>query len=100
LTLDGLSLAAYASQGQQRTAVLALKVAEYAVLRERSREAPLLLLDDVLSELDEERAAAFLAEVGDYDQAFITATQVPLGLPAGAHLAQVVDARVRAWAPC
>jgi DNA replication and repair protein RecF len=100
LKLDGLSLAAYASQGQQRTAVLALKVAEYAVLRERSREAPLLLLDDVLSELDEDRAAAFLAEVGDYDQAFITATQVPLGLPAGAHLAQVVDARVRAWAPC
>ncbi|MBV8067265.1 MAG: DNA replication and repair protein RecF, partial [Candidatus Eremiobacteraeota bacterium] len=51
MTLGGLSLAAYGSQGQQRTAVLALKVAEYAVMRERSNEAPLLLLDDVLSEL-------------------------------------------------
>ena len=59
-TLDGHSLEAYGSQGQQRTAVLALKVAEYAVMRERAGESPLLLLDDVLSELDEERAAAFL----------------------------------------
>ncbi len=61
LDLNGSSLASYGSQGQQRTAVLALKVAEYAVMRDRSNEAPLLLLDDVLSELDEERAAAFLA---------------------------------------
>lgn len=100
LKLDGLSLAVYGSQGQQRTAILALKVAEYAVLRERAREAPLLLLDDVLSELDEKRAAAFLAEIGDYDQAFITATQAPSGLPPGVHLAQVSNARVQAYAPC
>ncbi|HET6274686.1 MAG TPA: DNA replication/repair protein RecF [Candidatus Cybelea sp.] len=100
LTLNGISLAAYGSQGQQRTAVLSLKVAEYAVLRERSNEAPLLLLDDVLSELDEERAAAFLAEIGEYEQSFITATHLPVGLPAGAHLARVVDARVESCAVC
>jgi DNA replication and repair protein RecF len=94
LTLDGRSLAAYGSQGQQRTAVLALKVAEYTVLRERSNEAPLLLLDDVLSELDERRAAAFLAGVGDYEQAFVTATQAPPGLPERARTYAVCDARV------
>lgn len=81
LTLDGSSLAAYGSQGQQRTAVLALKVAEYSVMRDRSNEAPLLLLDDVLSELDQERAAAFLAGVGGYEQAFVTATHLPDALP-------------------
>ena len=100
LTLDGASLAAYGSQGQQRTAVLALKVAEYRVIRERSSEAPLLLLDDVLSELDEERAAAFLSEIGEYEQAFITATHLPVGLPAGAHLARVAEAQVQADVAC
>ena len=79
--LNGAPLGAYGSQGQQRTAVLALKVAEYNVMHERSGEAPLLLLDDVLSELDAARAAAFLEGVGNYEQAFITATQLPRELP-------------------
>jgi DNA replication and repair protein RecF len=98
LALDGHSLAVYGSQGQQRTAVLALKVAEYAVSRERADEAPLLLLDDVLSELDEERAGAFLAGVGDYEQAFVTATHVPIALPPNAHVRVVSDARIAAFA--
>ncbi|HEY8321890.1 MAG TPA: DNA replication/repair protein RecF [Candidatus Baltobacteraceae bacterium] len=77
LVLDDGSLAAYGSQGQQRTAVLALKVAEYGVMRDRTGEAPLLLLDDVLSELDEQRADAFLDGVGAFEQAFVTATHLP-----------------------
>jgi DNA replication and repair protein RecF len=100
LLLDGRSLAAYGSQGQQRTAVLALKVAEYAVMRHRSNEAPLLLLDDVLSELDEDRAAAFLREIGEYEQAFITATHMPDGLPAGAQVARINRARVETYLLC
>jgi DNA replication and repair protein RecF len=100
LRLDGISLAAYGSQGQQRTAVLAMKLAEYGVMRERAGEAPLLLLDDVLSELDEDRAAAFVTEVGDYEQTFITATHLPPGLPTGAHIARVSNARVESWALC
>jgi DNA replication and repair protein RecF len=94
LSLDGSSLAAYGSQGQQRTAVLALKVAEYSVMRDRSNEAPLLLLDDVLSELDHERAAAFLAGVGDFEQAFVTATHLPEGLPANARVYTIDRATV------
>jgi DNA replication and repair protein RecF len=92
LALDGRSLASYGSQGQGRTAVLALKVGEYTVMRDRSGEAPLLLLDDVLSELDAQRADAFLAGVGalrqtqdDTVQAFVTATHVPAGLPSSAR---------------
>jgi DNA replication and repair protein RecF len=100
LSLDGASLAAYGSQGQQRTAVLALKIAEYAVMRERSHEAPLLLLDDVLSELDEERATAFLAEIGGYEQTFVTATHLPSGLQSSAHVARVENARIDAYATC
>lgn len=93
MSLDGRSLAAFGSQGQQRTAVLAVKVAEYTVMRERSGEAPLLLLDDVLSELDAGRARAFLDGVGDFEQAFITATQLPDELPAGS-IYRIEDARV------
>ncbi|MDQ2865549.1 MAG: DNA replication/repair protein RecF [Candidatus Eremiobacteraeota bacterium] len=96
LNLNGSSLAAYGSQGQQRTAVLALKVAEYSVMRDRTSEAPLLLLDDVLSELDRERAAAFLAAVGSYEQAFVTATHVPEGLTQAAAVYRIDDARVLA----
>lgn len=94
LTLDGVSLAAYGSQGQQRTAVLALKVAEYTVMRERCGEAPLLLLDDVLSELDEARARAFIDGVGTYEQAFITATHVPAGIAHG-RFCEVVRGTLR-----
>lgn len=94
LQLDGRSLAAYGSQGQHRTAVLALKVAEYSVMHERSGEAPLLLLDDVLSELDPVRAGAFLMGVCRFEQAFITATHLPEGLPQ-ARLYTIEDARVR-----
>jgi DNA replication and repair protein RecF len=96
LMLDGRSLASYGSQGQGRTAVLALKVGEYSVMRDRSGEAPLLLLDDVLSELDAERAAAFLAGVGAYEQAFVTATHVPAGLPAAARTYRIERAQVTA----
>lgn len=82
LLMNGRSLAAFGSQGQQRSVVLALKVAEYTVLQHRCDETPLLLLDDVLSELDSERAAQFLQSIGSYEQAFITATQAPAGIKA------------------
>jgi DNA replication and repair protein RecF len=80
LLVDGKPLAAFGSQGQQRTAVLALKVGEYDVMRTRSGDAPILLLDDVLSELDAERAAGFLGAVSGYEQAFLTATEAPAAL--------------------
>ena len=77
ITIDGRALDAFGSQGQQRTAVLALKVAEYETMRLRTGDAPILLLDDVLSELDAERAGGFLTAVGDFEQAFLTTTDLP-----------------------
>ena len=98
LALDGISLSDYGSQGQQRTAVLALKIAEYAVLHERCGEAPLLLLDDVLSELDDTRATALLEEISGYEQAFLTATHLPSKLEASATIARVNAASIEQYA--
>ncbi len=98
--LDQRPLAAFGSQGQQRTAVLAVKAAEYAVMRDRSGLAPLLLLDDLLSELDEHRAAAFLNGVCAYEQAYVTATHRPVGLPARGAVFFVEAAAVRRAAAC
>lgn len=92
LTLAGRSLARYGSQGQQRTAVLAIKAAEYALLHAAAGEAPLLLLDDVLSELDADRRAAFLASIAGFEQAFITATDLSdVTLDAARHVVDVRD---------
>ncbi|MBD5635449.1 MAG: DNA replication/repair protein RecF [Candidatus Eremiobacteraeota bacterium] len=93
--LGGVSLAAFGSQGQQRTAVLALKVAEYGVLENRAGEAPLLLLDDVLSELDPERQRAFLQGVGSFEQAFVTTTHdVDVPVSAAYRIARATLERV------
>ncbi len=80
VSLGGRPIAAFGSQGQQRSAVLALKIAEYETLRARTGEAPLLLLDDVLSELDAGRAGRFLSALEGVEQTFLTATERPAGL--------------------
>ena len=64
----------YGSRGQQRTAVLALKLAELAFLRERTGETPVLLLDEVLAELDTNRRHYLLAQVDSVELALLTAT--------------------------
>jgi len=73
LSLDGDGLRAFASQGQQRSAALALKLAELTILREETGEMPVLLLDDVFSELDAGRRACLLSNMGGA-QVFITCT--------------------------
>jgi DNA replication and repair protein RecF len=64
----------YGSQGEQRLAVLALLLGEAAVLADRRGAPPLLLLDDVLSELDPERRRALAGLLGDRGQALVSAT--------------------------
>ncbi|MEO8743990.1 MAG: DNA replication/repair protein RecF [Candidatus Dormiibacterota bacterium] len=73
--LDGLEARAYGSQGQQRTAVVSLKLAEAALMTRRTGERPVLLLDDVLSELDGERRAALLRQVAGDGQVIITSVE-------------------------
>jgi DNA replication and repair protein RecF len=71
LQLDGMRLRAFGSQGQQRSAALALKLAEAAVLREQTAECPVALLDDVLSELDAGRQRDLLRYLDGW-QVFLT----------------------------
>ena len=66
----------YGSQGQQRTLVLALKLAELQLIEEIIGEPPLLLLDDVLAELDPKRQNQLLAITEDRFQTFITTTHL------------------------
>ena len=73
IKLDGLQMRNYSSQGQQRSASLALKLAELDILRMFTSSTPILLLDDVFSELDAERRASLLSVMKDA-QIFITCT--------------------------
>jgi DNA replication and repair protein RecF len=63
----------FGSQGQQRTSALSLKLAELQLVKEVIKESPILLLDDVLSELDRERQNYLLNSIGDI-QTFLTCT--------------------------
>jgi DNA replication and repair protein RecF len=72
LALNELPAAGYASRAQQRSIALSLRLAEAELLRRRRGEAPVLLLDDVLSEMDAERRQAVLAAIGKVDQLLIT----------------------------
>lgn len=72
--LGGRDLAGFASRGQQRTAILAFKLAELDLLTGLDGRPPLLLLDDVFSELDPERRAHLVRRIAELPQAFITTT--------------------------
>ncbi len=72
--LAGRDLASFASRGQQRTAILAFKLAELDLLTGLDGRPPLLLLDDVFSELDPERRSHLVRRIAALPQAFITTT--------------------------
>lgn len=76
LTLDGKDASIYASQGQQRSIVLAWKLAEVDLIGEMLGQPPILLLDDVMSELDAKRRVALEDCVAGASQAFITTTNL------------------------
>jgi len=78
ITINNLDVRQFASQGQQRTAALSLKLATLKILEAHTNEKPILLLDDVFSELDESRRAKLLALCAGY-QTLITTTDKPFG---------------------
>lgn len=99
LLLDGVDVQRYGSRGQQRTVALALRLAETAFLRQRSGDEPILLLDDVLSELDAARQRRVLDAVAPAEQVLLTTTERALlhGWEIGrAHLLRVAAGRVEA----
>ncbi|MBR5872412.1 MAG: DNA replication/repair protein RecF [Oscillospiraceae bacterium] len=71
VTLDGKSVKSFGSQGQQRSCILSLKLAEAKMLGEAMEEPPLILLDDVMSELDSLRRDYILNSIGE-SQIFLT----------------------------
>ena len=71
VTLSGLSLKSFGSQGQTRTAAISLKLAQREFMAKEAGEEPVLLLDDVLSELDPGRQDFVLNQI-DKGQVFIT----------------------------
>jgi DNA replication and repair protein RecF len=73
--LNGVSAAAFGSRAQQRTAALALRLAETSYIESETGDKPVLLLDDILSELDERRRRAVLETLGGADQMLVTATE-------------------------
>ncbi|HET7580545.1 MAG TPA: DNA replication/repair protein RecF [Bacillales bacterium] len=76
LIVNGTDVQTYGSQGQQRTAALSLKLAEIELIAEEVGEYPLLLLDDVLSELDGFRQSHLLHAIKGKVQTFVTTTSV------------------------
>lgn len=74
ININGRNLGYFGSRGQQRSAILALKMAEIEWMTAVTGEKPLLLLDEVVAELDEQRRASLLTAVLDSTQSMLTAT--------------------------
>ena len=79
--VNGINMLTYGSRGQQRTAALSTKLSELAYMRDSTGDEPILLLDDVFSELDALRREYLLQQVRQHQQVFITATDLT-GFPA------------------
>lgn len=77
IALDGMPARTHASQGEQRTLALALRLAVHRLVAERTDSTPVLVLDDVLSELDPDRATALLANLPAGQVVITTASPLP-----------------------
>lgn len=86
LFVNGMPARTHSSQGEQRTLALALRLAAHRLVTERTGSAPVLVLDDVLSELDDERATALLEHLPPGQVVLTTAAT----LPTAAHPDSVV----------
>jgi DNA replication and repair protein RecF len=95
LSIDGLDARRYASQGEQRSLSLAVRLAGHVVISELVGEPPVLLLDDVFSELDETRAANLVSHLPIAQALVTTAGALPPGLPA-ARVGGVAGGRLEA----
>jgi DNA replication and repair protein RecF len=80
LTLNGLESRTHASQGEQRTLALGLRLASHRVASETIGDTPVLLLDDVFSELDEERRVRLVQHVPSGQTIVTTAGALPAGI--------------------
>jgi DNA replication and repair protein RecF len=91
MVVNGKPVRVYGSQGQQRTAALSVTLAEAMVMQEWTRESPIVLLDDCLSELDETRARRVLGLTGQVEQMIVTTASWDRLLGEYAHASRVFD---------
>jgi DNA replication and repair protein RecF len=94
---NGIDVGTYSSRGQQRTVALALKLAQARFILDETGEHPILLLDDVLSELDAQRRAHLLSSIREYHQVLMTATELDhfdVGFLSKANVCEVKDGHV------
>ncbi len=92
--VNGINMLTYGSRGQQRTVALATKLAELTFMRISTGDEPVLLLDDVFSELDHLRRDYLLNQVIQHEQIFLTSTDLtsfPPEILQRAHIYHVVD---------
>jgi DNA replication and repair protein RecF len=75
-SLNDLPIREFASQGQHKTFLVALKIAEFHYIKSRLNETPAMLLDDVMTELDYSRATKTVQAIATLGQAFITSTDM------------------------
>ncbi|MFN8049876.1 MAG: DNA replication/repair protein RecF [Acidimicrobiales bacterium] len=92
LAIDGLPARTHASQGEQRSMVLAMRLAAHRLVTQARGEAPVLLLDDVFSELDPKRSAALLECLPPGQKILTTAAALPPGAVADA-VVSIADSR-------
>jgi DNA replication and repair protein RecF len=96
--VNGVNMLTYGSRGQQRTSALSTKLAELAFMRASTGDEPLLLLDDVFSELDQGRREYLLQQVIQHEQVLLTTTDLasfPPEILARAHTFHVVEGQVQ-----
>jgi len=99
IEINGAPAAAFGSRAQIRTASLALRLAEARLLREDIADAPVVLLDDIVSELDGRRRRSVLEGIADFDQVWLTATDASSLAPdflSEAHVFQVSEGTLEA----
>lgn len=90
-SINGKAAASFASQGQKRSIVLATKLAELELLKQEHGETPILLLDDVLAELDEDRQDFLLDAVDENTQVIITTTHLGKHLQKWSQNSQIME---------
>jgi DNA replication and repair protein RecF len=91
---NDIDLGNYGSRGQIRTTLLALKLAEVSWMKDRTGEWPVILLDEVMAELDQQRRADLLKYVGESEQVLFTTTDLNLFTPAFVEKTDVWRVRV------
>ena len=101
--VNSIDMDLFGSRGQQRTIALSLKLAEATFLHSKTDDYPILLLDDVLSELDSARRHHILESISSYEQVIVTATDLDRFAPsflAQASLFEVTAGKIDKIKPC